>query len=154
MIINLKYLFFSIIFSNLFGLVGNLLGNAAMGFDTIIKPSFNPPAILFPIVWFILYTLMGVSSYIIYTSKSDKKDTALKVYIIQLIINALWPLFFFNLKWYLFSFLWIIIMLVFVIIMSIRFYKINKTAAYLQIPYIIWLIFAGVLNFNIFLLNK
>jgi len=98
---------------------------------------------------------MGVSSYLIYTSNANEteKKSALSIYLIQLIINALWPLIFFRFKLYLLAFIWIILLIIAVIIMIYRFYKINTTAAYLQIPYLLWLIFASVLNYNIYLLN-
>ena len=123
------------------------------GFNGINKPSFTPPAVVFPIAWTILYILMGISSYLIYESDSKDKESALVVYIIQLIINSLWTYFFFNLKWFLFSSILVLIILLLVIIMFIKFYRINKTAAYLQIPYILWLIFAAILSYNVYLLN-
>ena len=150
---NIKALIISIIIPILVGLLGNLLGNSGMGFDIINKPSFNPPAVVFPIVWTILYILMGISSYLIYVSKSKNKNNALRSYALQLIFNMLWPFFFFNLKWYFFSFLWIIVLIILVIVMIYRFVKINGLAGYLQIPYLIWLLFASILNFSIFILN-
>lgn len=123
------------------------------GFDGINKPAFTPPAIVFPIAWTILYILMGISSYLIFESDSSEKDSALLIYGIQLVINSLWTFFFFNLKLFLFSFVLVLIILLLVIIMTIKFYKINKTAAYLQIPYVVWLIFAAILSYNVFLLN-
>ena len=123
------------------------------GFDGINKPAFTPPAIVFPIAWTILYILMGISSYLIFESDSSEKDSALLIYGIQLVINSLWTFFFFNLKWFLFSFVLVLIILLLVIVMIIKFYKINKTAAYLQIPYVVWLIFAAILSYNVFLLN-
>ena len=149
----IKVLIISIIIPILVGVIGNLLGNADMGFDLVKKPSFNPPGIIFPIVWTILYILMGISSYIVYTSDSKYKNSALRIYALQLIVNMLWTFFFFNLKWYLFSFLWIILLIVLVIIMIYRFIKINKLSGYIQIPYLLWLIFASILNFSIFILN-
>ncbi len=149
----IKVLIISIIIPILVGVIGNLLGNADMGFDLVKKPSFNPPGIIFPIVWTILYILMGISSYIVYTSDSKYKNSALRIYALQLIVNMLWTFFFFNLKWYLFSFLWIILLVVLVIIMIYRFIKINKISGYIQIPYLLWLIFASILNFSIFILN-
>lgn len=135
------------------GFIGNLLGNSNQGFDQITKPSFTPPGIIFPIVWTILYILMGISSYIIFKENKKETKSSLLIYIIQLLFNMLWTYFFFNKGWYLFSFIWILIMIVLVVIMIYKFYKINKVAGLLQIPYLIWLIFASILNFNIFLLN-
>ena len=142
----------SILIPNAVGFIGGLLGGSFESFDTIIKPDFTPPGIVFPVVWTLLFTLMGISAYIVYKSAKNNNN-ALVVYGIQLIINALWSLFFFRFNWYLFSFFWIILLIIFVIIMIVKFYKVNKIAAYTQIPYLLWLIFAAILNFNIYLLN-
>ena len=150
---NIKILAISIIIPIIVGIISSILGNSNMGFDLVNKPSFNPPAIVFPIVWTILYVLMGVSSYLIFISKNKNKNKALKVYLLSLIFNMLWTFFFFNLKWYFFSFLWIIALIILVIITIYRYLKINKLAGYLQIPYLIWLIFAAILNLSIFFLN-
>lgn len=151
--INFKTLIISILIPNVIGFLGSLLGSPMKNFDTIIKPFFTPPEIVFPIVWIILFTLMGVSSYLIFESKSPYKKTALTIYGIQLILNSLWNLFFFNLKWFLFSFILVLVIIILVIIMIYYFEKINKTAAILQVPYLLWLIFASILTFNIYLLN-
>lgn len=133
--------------------LGNLLGNSSQGYNELIQLSFAPPGFIFPIVWTILYTLMGISFYIVYNSNSEYKTKAIIVYFIQLILNTLWTLIFFRLNLLLFAFIWILAIIVFVILMIYYFYKINKTAAFLQIPYLLWLIFASVLNFSIYLLN-
>ena len=150
--INYKSLILNIILPLAIGIIGSLLGSPN-NFDIINKPSFSPPAIVFPIVWTILYTLMGISAYIIINSDDPDKKSAYLVYLIQLIVNGLWSLFFFRFGWYLFSFFWIILLIALVIIMIDKFRKINKTAGYLQIPYLIWLIFASILNLAIYLLN-
>ncbi len=152
-LIKWKKLIISILIPNILGLFGSLIGNVMDGFDGINKPSFTPPSILFPIVWIILYTLMGISTYLISESNNGDSREALFIYGIQLIINVLWTYFFFNLKWFLFSFILVLIILLLVIIMIRKFYNINKLSAYLQIPYVIWLIFAAILSFNVFLLN-
>jgi len=154
--INIKLLILSILIPNAFGFIGNLLGNSSNGFDQIIQPTFTPPAIVFPIIWVILYTLMGISSYIIYTSDNPNKNKALLVYGIQLVLNSLWTLFFFRLNWFLFSFFWIILIIIFVGWMIYEFSKINKTAGLLQIPYLVWLLFAAAINLRslFFKLNK
>ena len=149
----IKDLAISITIPLLVGLIGSLIGNSNMGFNLIQKPSFTPPGVLFPVIWTILYILMGISSFLIYNSKNINTKNSLRIYALQLLVNMLWTFFFFNLKWYLFSFLWIILLILLVSIMIYKFTKINKTAAYLQIPYLIWLIFAAILNFSIFLLN-
>lgn len=117
--------------------------------DYLIKPALFPPKILFPIVWTILYILMSISLYL--SSKYDNE--VYKVYGIQLVLNSLWSPLFFMFKTYLFSTIELIILLFIVIIMMYQMYLKNKTAGYLQIPYVIWLIFALYLNVSIFILN-
>ncbi len=110
-----------------------------------------PPAWVFPVVWTVLYTLMGISSYLVYTSDApaEEKARAFGVYALQLFVNFLWSILFFNFRFYGFSFVWIIILFVLVLITAVRFYRINKTAGLLFIPYILWLILAGYLNLAI-----
>lgn len=122
-------------------------------FKELEKP-VNVPAILFPIVWSILYLLMSISCYIITRSNNDSKGKALVWYGIQLVINSLWSLIFFGFGAYLFAFIWIILLLITVVIMIAKFYNIDKRAAYINIPYILWILFAGYLNFGIYLLNR
>lgn len=124
-----------------------------MDYNSLQKPLLAPPSMVFPIVWTILYLLMGIS----YGMLKSKDLTNIKtdlIYYIQLGINALWPVLFFVLKWRLISFIWILILLASVIIMTIEFYKKNKLSGFLQIPYIIWVVFASYLNLFIYLLNK
>ena len=126
-------------------------------YDRIQTPPLAPPGILFPIVWSILYTLMGISSAIIYIKGRDENIPvyeALRIYAIQLVVNFFWSIIFFNLEAFLFAFLWLLLLWVLIIIMIVKFYKIDKTAAYLQIPYLLWVTFAAYLNFAIFLLNR
>lgn len=122
--------------------------------ENLIKPSFAPPSILFPIVWTILYILMGYSSYLIYDSMDCHKETCLLLYALQLFINFIWPIIFFNLQARLFAFLFIILLDIVVGLMIYCFYGVNKKAAYLNIPYFIWLIFATILNFSVYILNR
>ena len=136
------------------GSLSAFLTKDAMNYSEIIKPGFAPPAFIFPIVWTILYILMGISSYIICSSDSPMKQSALNWYAIQLLFNFIWSLIFFNLQNYLFAFIWLIALIICICIMIIKFYKISPTAAYLQIPYLLWCMFAAYLNFNIYLLNK
>ena len=127
-------------------------GNMSL-YSTINKPAFSPPSIVFPIVWTILYVLMGISSYIIYSSDSADKTKALNIYALQLFFNFCWSILFFRYQLYLFSFLWLVILIVLICIMIKDFYKINPAAAYLQIPYLLWCIFAAYLNFSIYTMN-
>ena len=124
-----------------------------MEFQTLQKPPLAPPAILFPIVWTILYTLMGISyGRLKIKGLTDEKTN--QIYYLQLVINALWSIFFFNLEWRLFSFFWIIALIIAVIAMIRDFYAKDKIAGLLQIPYLIWLIFAAYLNLAIYLINR
>lgn len=124
-------------------------------FENAIKPPLNPPTWLFPIVWTILFLLMGISAYLVYKSDSDDeaKTKALTAYGVQLLINFFWPIIFFNLSAYLFASIWIIILLISIIIMIKLFYDIDRCAAYLQIPYLIWVCFATYLTIAITILN-
>lgn len=127
--------------------------NSMETFKELEKP-INVPGILFPIVWSILYLLMSISCYIISCSKNENKNEAIIIYAIQLVINSVWSLIFFGFGAYLLGFIWIIILAVTVIIMIAKFYNIDKKAAYLNIPYILWILFAAYLNFGIYILNK
>lgn len=118
------------------------------------KPWFTPPKILFPIVWTILYILMGISSAMIWKSGSPNKTAALKLYAVQLIVNFFWSVIFFGLHWYFFAFLWLLLLIVLVWMMIRAFRSICPAAGYLQIPYLIWCIFAAILNFSIWFLNR
>lgn len=117
------------------------------------KPSFSPPAYLFPVVWTFLYILMGVSSYIIYSSNDAGKRKALTTYVIQLVFNFFWSILFFGLSQYLFAFIWLIALIILIAIMIYQFYEISPVAAYLQIPYLLWCLFAAYLNYTIYTLN-
>ncbi|MGN1129881.1 MAG: TspO/MBR family protein [Ruminococcus sp.] len=124
-------------------------------FENAIKPPLNPPTWLFPIVWTILFLLMGISAYLVYKSDSDDdaKTKALTAYGVQLLINFFWPIIFFNFSAYLLSSIWIIVLLISIIVMIKLFYDIDKIAAYLQIPYLIWVVFATYLTIAITILN-
>ena len=125
-------------------------------YDQIVKPKLAPPGFIFPIVWTVLFILMGISSAIVYVKAKDARTiqkTGLGVYTLQLIVNFFWSVIFFNFQAFLFSFLWLILLWILIVIMIIRFYKISPLAAYLQIPYLIWVTFAGYLNLMIYLLN-
>lgn len=127
--------------------------NTKNTFKTLNKPALSPPAAVFPIVWTILFTLMGISLYIILTSESKDKKKSIILFFSQLIVNFSWPIVFFNLDKYLIAFFILILLIILVVLMIGEFKKINKTAAYLQIPYLLWLVFAGYLNLSIVLLN-
>ncbi len=125
-------------------------------YQSIVKPELAPPAIAFPVVWTILYILMGVGSVIIYNSNVNEKDKsqALLLYGLQLAVNFLWSIIFFNQRAFLLSLVWLVLLWVLILGMIVNFGKINKTAALLQIPYLLWVTFAGYLNLMIYLLNR
>jgi len=133
-----------------------LTGDSMQVFSMVEKPPFSPPAWLFPVAWTILYTLMGISSYLIIKSEADEnaKERAIRLYGLQLLVNFLWPTFFFNLGWYGFSLIWLLLLWLLVVIMILWFWEINRLAAYLNIPYLIWLTFAAYLNWGIWVLNR
>ena len=122
-------------------------------FSMIQKPPLTPPAIVFPIAWTILYILMGIASYFVFVSDSPLKDSALRVYGIQLVFNFFWSIFFFNFGAYLFSFFWLLAMWLIIIICILLFFAIDKKAAYLMLPYLAWVTFAGYLNLGVYFLN-
>lgn len=122
-------------------------------FKELNKP-VNVPGIIFPIVWGVLYLLMSISCYIVSESSDPGRNKALIIYWVQLVINSIWSLIFFGFEMYLFAFIWLLILLISVIIMIVKFYKVDKKAAYLNIPYVLWIIFAGYLNLGIYLLNR
>ncbi len=133
-----------------------LLSRGGMSlFEELYQPPLSPPGWLFPVVWTILYVLMGISSYLILTSGADQKDIfgALTLYAYQLTVNFLWPIFFFDFQWYLFSFFWLVLLWILIVLMVICFYRISKPAAWLMVPYLLWVTFAGYLNLGIWLLN-
>lgn len=135
------------------GAAVGFITSGSMDLGMLVKPSFAPPAILFPIVWTILYSLMGIS-YGILKSKNLSTDKTNKLYYAQLIVNLLWSIIFFTLKWRLFAYFWILLLIILVTLMIKEFYDKNKTAGLLQIPYLIWIVFASFLNISIYLLNR
>lgn len=134
------------------GLSAFLTQDSMKMFETIQKPPLSPPGWLFPIVWTILYLFMGIASYLVLTfSKSNQ--TALTLYGIQLVFNFIWPLIFFNRQQYLFAFIWLILLWILILATIIQFDLISKPAKYFMLPYLLWVTFAGYLNFAIYLLN-
>ena len=130
------------------GIVGFII-NPYIDYNSLVQPPLSPPSIVFPIVWTILYVLMGISYYLL--KNPSKKEKI--IYFVQLGVNALWSVFFFIGKFYLFSFIWIVLLDVLVIFMIGIFYQNSKISGYLQIPYLIWILFATYLNLGIYVLN-
>ena len=122
--------------------------------ESVAQPPLSPPAILFPIVWGILYALMGFSAARIYMAPPSKeRSRGLNIYIVQLVVNFFWSLIFFNAQAYGFAFFWLLLLWALVLWMILTFRKSDPLAAYLQIPYLIWLTFAAYLNFGVWYLN-
>ncbi len=137
------------------GSLSGFLVGSANGYANLVKPPLSPPGYVFPIAWTILYILMGIASYLALRSTSGKcSSRALYFYGAQLIVNFLWSFLFFGLDLQFFSFLWILLLIVLVLFTFYEFYKCSKPAAYLLIPYLIWLVFAAYLNFAIWFLNR
>lgn len=134
------------------GIVGLIISNF-MDYNTLVKPPLAPPSILFPIMWTILYILMGIS-YGIIKQKSILDMDVQFIYYLQLFVNALWSIFFFVFKIRLFSFFWIILLALLIFIMIVKFYQKNKLSGLLQIPYFVWVLFASYLNLAFYILNK
>lgn len=135
------------------GISGLLISGSMSFYETINKPPLAPPGIIFPFVWGILYILMGISSYLVYKEKTPESRIGLYIYAAQLIVNFIWPLVFFNARAFLAAFIIILLLDVLVALMIVKFFKVSKVAAYLQIPYFIWLLFATYLNLFVWLLN-
>ena len=134
------------------GIVGLIISNF-MDYNELNKPPLSPPGFIFGIVWTILYILMGIS-YGILDYKNLIDTNTKNIYYLQLFVNLLWPIAFFVFKWRLFAFIWLIFLVILIIKMMIEFYKKDKTAAYLQIPYLLWSIFAAYLNIGVYLFYK
>ncbi len=134
------------------GIVGLIISDS-IDYNSLEKPFLAPTSVLFPIMWTILYILMGIS-YGILESKSLIDSKSKFIYYLQLFVNAMWSIIFFVLKWRLFAFIWIILLDILVIVMIFDFYKKDKVAWLLQIPYLIWILFASYLNLSFYMLNK
>lgn len=134
------------------GAIVGLITSGYMDYQDIVKPLFSPPGIVFPIVWTILYILMGISYFLATKDNEDNKELD-QIYLLQLFVNFIWPIIFFALGMYFTAFLWIVLLIILVIVMIKELLKANKISGYLQIPYLIWLLFATYLNLGITLLN-
>jgi tryptophan-rich sensory protein len=134
------------------GIVAGLLTMGAMeDFSALKQPPLSPPGWLFPVVWTILYILMGVSAWRI--QKIKPQAPPLAIYRISLVFNFFWPIFFFACRMWLLSLVWLVILWILVLIYTARYIRIDRIAGYLQIPYAVWCAFAIYLNFGILVLN-
>ena len=140
------------------GAIGSVFTSSSVDswYRTLNKPPFNPPSWLFAPVWTALYIMMGISLFLVWSSKStqrNKKNIALSFFAVQLFLNMMWSALFFGLQNPLLAFVEIILLWIAIIITIALFIKISATAAYLLVPYLLWVTFAAVLNYSIFLLN-
>ena len=157
MITKLKSYIYSILIALGVGGLSALITSGSMDiYKQINTPPLSPPSVLFPIVWTILFTRMGISAAMVYNTESAPvrvRNSALLTYGLSLVFNFFWSIIFFNMRMYLFAFIWLIVLWLLILITIIKYFKINKVAAYLQIPYLLWVAFAGYLNLGIYLLN-
>lgn len=133
------------------GISAFLTRSAMQEYEKLPKPAVSPPAWIFPVVWTILYILMGIASYLIYQQINTNKNVrqALRLYGLQLFFNFGWSILFFNLEAYFIAFLWLLALWVLIWFTLLAFYSINKKAAWLLVPYLVWVTFAGYLNFAV-----
>lgn len=151
--IDWKALLFFLVFTlGVGGGIGALLGGD-LSLDGLKQPPLTPPAWLFPVAWSILYVTMAIAAYLVYMSGDIDRQPALRLYLVQVVVNALWPLFFFRLEWRMFAFFWLLLLLALVVLTAVRFRPISKPAFWLLVPYLLWLLFAAYLNFGFYVLN-
>ena len=139
--------------------VGGLSALFTMGsmqdFAALKQPPLSPPGWLFPVVWTVLFILMGIASYLVLETASgvEAKKSAFKAYFLQLGFNFMWSIIFFTLGAYEVAFVWLLALLALIVITTVKFYNINRYAAIFMLPYILWVSFAGYLNLAIAYLN-
>lgn len=134
------------------GVSAFLTQNSMALFASLNKPALSPPGWLFPIVWTILYVLMGIASYLVFQTEKEKAS-AFYAYGIQLAFLFFWPVLFFQLEMYLFAFFWLVVLWLCILLTTLLFYQISRPAGILMLPYLLWVTFAGYLNLSIALLN-
>ncbi len=148
------YIIFAVITLGLGGGIALLTRNAMQDYMNVNQPALSPSPKVFPIVWSILYTVMALSAARIWRSRCPERGDALLLYWLQLAVNLVWPILYFTFGAYLLAFFWLILLLVLVVAMAIEFYRCVPWTGLAQIPYILWLVFAGYLNLSIYLLNR
>lgn len=151
-----KPIILSILLAEAVGALSGFLTREGMKLftDAVAQPPLSPPPLLFPIVWTILYALMGYGSARIWLSTpSPDRSRALNLYAIQLVVNFFWSLIFFNAQAFGFAFFWLLLLWVLVLLMILAFDKVDPLSAKLQVPYLIWLTFAAYLNLGVWYLN-
>lgn len=148
------FFFLFLVISLMAGYFGSQLSgdSTVQTYSQLQKPDFFPPSWIFGPVWTILYILMGLSAYLVWRTKKDTK-APLAIFFTQLVLNLLWPAIFFGLHQYFWAFIEILALLMTIIITMLSFYKKSKTSAYLLVPYLLWVSFATILNYIIFIIN-
>jgi len=152
-----KPLFISIAIPLAVGGLSSLLTHGSMeAFHQLRQPPLTPPDWVFPVVWALLYTLMGVASFLVYTANAtpQMRYSALIAYGVMLVFNFIWPLLFFRLGVRLVAFVWLLLLFGLIAFTASLFYRVRKTAGALFIPYLLWTAFAGYLNFGVYWLNR
>ena len=147
---------FSVLLTLAVGALSSFLTSTGMErYKLVEKPPLTPPDILFPIVWTVLYILMGISFARVFMKSEGKiKSRNVIVYSLQLFFNFMWSVLFFVFQAYGFAFVWLVALWLLIILMIYSFYQSDRLAAILQIPYLLWVSFAGYLNFMVWMLNK
>lgn len=153
--IDIKKLMISIIVCLLAGMIGSFFTTPSIAtwYASLIKPSFSPPNWVFAPVWTTLFILMGLSLYLVWSRGLKKVKLEITIFGVQLILNIIWSVLFFGLRSPLYAFVEIIVLWLAILIIIIKFYKVSKNAAYLLIPYILWVSIASLLNYYILILN-
>ena len=136
------------------GVAAGLLSGSGGNYESYAKPPLSPPGWLFPVVWAVLYLLMAIGMAMVWNTDPARAKPARRSYILQLVVNLLWPFIFFRWEMFGAAAVWLLLLIALVVIMTLRFEELNPRAAYLQIPYLIWLCFAAYLNIAIWLLNR
>ncbi|MBQ7415580.1 MAG: tryptophan-rich sensory protein [Oscillospiraceae bacterium] len=154
---NLKVYAVWIVIAEAVGILSGLLSRGGMEVysQTVTQPPLSPPMWLFPVVWGILYGLMGISAAMIWLSpESALRRRGLNLFVAQLVVNFFWSLIFFNLQAFGFAFIWLLLLWLLVAWMIVTFYQVKPLAAWLQVPYLLWLTFAGYLTYAVGILNR
>ena len=137
------------------GLSAWLTGSFSETYQSVYKPLLSPPGWVFPVVWTVLYLLMGYASYLVWTSDAsdEEKKEALTRYAVQLIFNFVWPLLFFRWRMFWIAFIWLVLLWVLILLTKRRFDGIDRRSGLCLIPYLVWVTFAAYLNLGVSLLN-
>ena len=151
----MKYLA-GIIFTETVGIISAVFtrGDVQAYTAEIAKPFLSPPPIMFPVAWTVLYALMGWGAAAVYMSpKSEARTKALYLFAVQLGFNFCWSFIFFTFRAFGTAFVWLVVLLILAAMMALAFWKVNRRAGLLQVPYLLWLMFAGYLNLSVWMLN-